>query len=128
MGSPDQPRDNRGRWSAGSASGDHQADARDPSDRRVVTAHAGPSVGTGPRLSAAARDAVIRGKMVDQTHFPNRGPDTLSKARDLGMREPPTLDPKRNDHVNAIMRASGSPSVNRPTAGQMVAAKIITPQ
>jgi hypothetical protein len=72
-------------------------------------------------LSAAARDAVIRGKMVDQTHFPNRGPDTLSKARDLGMRGPP-LDPKRNDHVNAIMRASGSPSNNRPTVGQIVAA------
>ena len=125
--SADQPRDERGRWSAGSASGDHQAEARDPSDRRVVTAHAEPSVGTGPRLSAAARDAVIRGKMVDQSHFSNRGPDTLSKARDLGMREPPgKLDPSNNDHINAVLRgnANATPRI-QPTAGQMVGAGLI---
>ena len=36
--------------------------------------------------------------------------------------------PPSNAHTNAVMRASGSPSVNRPTAGQMIAAKLITPQ
>ena len=84
-------RDERGRFSVGGAGGDHQAEARSPSDRRVVVAHAQPSVGVGPRLSAAARDAVIRGKGIDVRHFPERGPANLSKSRDLGMREPPIL-------------------------------------
>ncbi len=46
----------------------------------------------------------------------------------LPSKENVPLDPTRNDHVNTIMRASGSPSVNRPTAGQLIGAKIITPQ
>lgn len=89
--SPDQPRDQTGKWSsAGAAAGDHQAEQpRDASMRRVpghgtlprskpiaMHNHA-PSVGTGggggggegPRLSAAARDRIIRGKLVDQRHF-----------------------------------------------------------
>lgn len=45
-----------------------------------------------------------------------------------GVRAMFNLPSNSNDHVNAVMRANGSPSVNRPTAGQLVAAKIITPQ
>ncbi len=87
MGTVDQPRDERGRWSVGAAGGDHQAEARSPSDRRVVVAHAQPSVGV--RLSTAARDLIVRNKGIDQRHFPNRTADNLSRGRDLGMREPP---------------------------------------
>jgi hypothetical protein len=73
--SPDQPRASDGKWTAGAG-------------RQPITAHnSQPSVGV--RLSAAARDAVIRGKGIDVRHYPERGAANLSKSRDLGMREPP---------------------------------------
>jgi hypothetical protein len=72
--------------------------------RAPVTKHVQPSVGTssgggsggggsgggGDRLSAAARDRIIRNKGIDARHFGQRGtPEDMSRARDLGMREPP---------------------------------------
>ena len=76
--------DERGRFASGSegaaARGDHQAVSPDATKRvvsgksvpreKVVTEHAGPSVGTSSgRLSAAARDNIIRGKGVDARHY-----------------------------------------------------------
>jgi len=48
--------------------------------------------GGGGRLSAAARDRIIRNKGIDARHglLPGtRGPDNQSQARDMGMRGPP---------------------------------------
>ncbi len=49
--------------------------------------------GGGGRLSAAARDSIIRKKGIDARHglLPGagRGAENQSRARDLGMREPP---------------------------------------
>jgi len=95
-----------GKFSSGAASGDPAKEA--PATRfvpghgrvdrsKVVAKHAGTrSVGTGggggggggggdgsPRLSAAARDRIIRHKMIDQSHFPQRGADATA-ATDLG--------------------------------------------
>ena len=71
MGSVDQPRDENGRWASSGSMGN-----------QPVMSHANqPSVHT--RLSAAARDRIIRGKAIDQRHFPNRGPEATA-ATDLG--------------------------------------------
>ncbi|HVA17445.1 MAG TPA: hypothetical protein VMV59_06995 [Candidatus Dormibacteraeota bacterium] len=97
MGNQNQPRDDHGRWSAGgsgSASGDHQAESPNANTRNVsgqnlsratvVTKHAGAaSVGTS-RLSAAARDSVIRGKATDQRHFPIRSDANIAARTDQG--------------------------------------------
>ena len=97
--STDQPRDYHGRWTSGgsgSESGDHQTESPSTATRnvngknvprsKVVTEHAGPSVGTdsgqSSRLSQAARDRIIRGKGTDQRHYPNRGPEATG-ATDL---------------------------------------------
>ena len=90
----------------------------------------------------SSREETIANRMrVDERHYPTESNASVANKTDLSRpmasvtatpgrfsTKGTTLDPKRNDHINTIMRASGSPSVNRPTAGQMVAAKIITPQ
>ena len=97
----------------GSAVGDHQAEQPADANLRRVPGHGtlprsapvamhnhAPSVGTGGgggggggggssggggggRLSAAARDRIIRQKGIDQRHFPNRGADATA-ATDQG--------------------------------------------
>ncbi len=78
------------------AVGDHQKAVTPQRAPRLPTMHhAGqPSVGTGGgggggggsgggRLSAAARDRIIRQKGIDQRHFPNRGAEATA-ATDQG--------------------------------------------
>ena len=60
MGTVDQPRDSNGRWASTGSVG-----------RQPVKSSGGqPSVHT--RLSRAARENIIKGKGVDQRHFPIR--------------------------------------------------------
>lgn len=103
---PGEARDDKGKWSAGAAAGDHQAEQpRNKSLRKVpghgliarnapVARHNGvESVGTdAPLLTQAARDLIIRNKAIDARHglLPGmRGPGNLSQARDIGRRRPP---------------------------------------
>lgn len=65
-------RDERGRFAPGDSMGN-----------QPVTEHANtPSVHT--RLSAAARDAIIRGKGVDQRHYPVRTDAEVTAKTDFG--------------------------------------------
>jgi hypothetical protein len=42
---------------------------------------------------------------------------------------PGKLDPRNNAHLNTILRRAGSPApLTQPTAGQLIGAKVITPQ
>ncbi|MGH6670749.1 MAG: hypothetical protein ACRECV_02090 [Xanthobacteraceae bacterium] len=68
----DQPRDEDGRFASGNSMG------RQP----VTSSGDQPSVHT--RLRAAARDAVIRGKMVDQSHRPIRTDHAIAAITDHG--------------------------------------------
>lgn len=98
--------DERGRFSSGSASGDHAAGS--PSRvTRNVPGHPGPiarsqvvarhsntaSVGTEPRLSAAARDSIIRGKFADQRAYPVRSDSDIA-LKQL-MQQPHSVSPGR---------------------------------
>ena len=97
---PNDRHDEKGRFASGSsdaaASGDHASVSPSTATRnvpghgtvprsKVVAKHAGAeSVGTSsPRLSAGARDRIIRQKGTDQRLFPNRGPEATA-ATDLG--------------------------------------------
>lgn len=95
--------DQRGRFSSGSAaaaSGDHLAAMPSDKSKRHVPGHGvidrSVPVVPGPRLSAAARDAVIRGKGIDQRAYPNR---TTVPTDLIGPRPTPSnkLDPRTYD-------------------------------
>jgi hypothetical protein len=105
----------------GSAVGDHQA-----SQTRPV----GP--GRQPVLSAK-EETIQKGLRIDERKYPTRSNAEAAAMTDLakpmgsvtatpGRFDASKLDPRRNDHLNAILRQAGSPSANRPTIGQMVAA------
>jgi hypothetical protein len=67
-----QPRDDHGRWTSGGSVG-----------RQPITAHDGQySVHT--RLRPAARDAIRKMKMTDQTHFPVRTGAEINGKTDFG--------------------------------------------
>lgn len=90
-------------------------------------------------VSTAKAETIAKFKRVDETHYPTRTGTDKASATDLGT---PTgtsatvrleiakrLDPKINAHLNEIMRSAASPVPrSQPSAGQMVAAKLITPQ
>jgi hypothetical protein len=85
--------DARGRFSSGSsATGDHQASQSvQRAPRLAVTRHDVPSVGTEPpriTLRPAARDRIIRGKLVDQTHRPYRTDAEVTSRTDFGRAGP----------------------------------------
>jgi hypothetical protein len=81
-------------------------------------------------------------KQVDERHYPTESNASVASKTDLARpmgsvtatggrfsAKGTTLDPKRNDHLNAMLRASASPTPRtQPGAGQMVAAGIITKQ
>jgi hypothetical protein len=130
----------KGRAQAAAPAGDHLPITPNP-QRKVVTAHVmAQSVGVGgearpsvdlnlrridskgsPRTKtyagSAKNDAIIRMRGIDERKY-----GVGSKSRDM-------LDPTRNDHLNEILRRAGSPAPRtQPTAGQMVAAGLITKQ
>jgi len=94
--------------------------------RPVVGRHTDPSVG------APMTDAERAQKMAawrDQGTSDAQVREGIRAMFNLPSKETVPLDPRRNDHANAIMKASGSPSPRtQPTPGQLVAAKIIRPQ
>ncbi len=97
--------DQRGRFSSGSAaaaSGDHLAAMPHDTSKRSVPGHGtvdrSVPVVPGPRLSQAARDAVIRGKGIDQRAYPNR---TTVPTDLIGSRiAPGKLDPRLSTLVS----------------------------
>jgi hypothetical protein len=144
--------DQRGRFASGSAaaaSGDHLAAQPSDKSKRNVPGHgvvdrAVPVI--RPRLSQAARDAIIRGKMTDQTHFPVTTDATVAdKTLLIGSRlAPGKLDPRAstlvsggpgkprvrvradNATTNAAMRGSSRPSPRtQPSAAQLIGAGAI---
>jgi hypothetical protein len=114
--------DERGRFASGSSSaaatGDHLAVSPSATTRNVegrnvprskpVTRHAdAPSVGTeGPRLSAAARDAIIRGKGIDQRAYPFRS-DADVGLRTTLMGPRPITPGKLDPRLSTLISASG---------------------
>jgi hypothetical protein len=95
-----------------------------------------PAIKTGMKGSAKQERVAMR-QQVDERHMPTRSNTDVAAMTDqsrpmaglsatAGRFKMSTS--AANAATNKIMRASGSPSVNRPTAGQMVAAKIINPQ
>ncbi|MGO9846155.1 MAG: hypothetical protein ACLPKT_06020 [Methylocella sp.] len=129
---------------AAAAAGDHQRAQSKPvgPGRQPVRLDTVGSPARKTGYQGSSREETIANRMrVDERHYPTESNASVANKTDLSRpmasvtatpgrfsTKGTTLDPKRNDHINTIMRASGSPSVNRPTAGQMVAAKIITPQ
>lgn len=117
MGNPNH--DQRGRFSSGSsgaaATGNHMAVSPSTATRNVpghgtvarskpIARHAGePSVGTErPRLSEAARANIIRGKGIDQRHYPIETDRTVANKTGLiGTRVAPgKLDPRLSTLVS----------------------------
>jgi len=82
MSNPNQPRDERGRFSAGSAGGDHQPEARDPNDRRVVAPHNG-AMSVGTHLSAKQERINLR-MAADERHYPTRSDAAVAALTDRG--------------------------------------------
>jgi hypothetical protein len=144
--------DQRGRFSSGSAAaaaGDHLAAMPADKSKRHVPGHGTVDRSVPvirPRLSAAARDAIIRGKLTDQTHFPVTTDATVAdKTLLIGSRlAPGKLDPRAstlvsggpgkprvrvradNATTNAAMRGSSRPSPRtQPSAGQLIGAGVI---
>lgn len=134
----------KGRAQAAAPAGKHLPITPNP-QRKVVTAHTGPSVGVdferkpGTSLSEAARWGVTKGRAIDQRAYGIEGADRTSKT-DLGkpmvrsqrrIGEGPgtrELNPGNNAHINEIMRRNGVPAPRvQPTAGQMVAAGLTGP-
>ncbi len=111
--------DQRGRFSSGSAaaaSGDHLAAMPADKSMRHVPGHGtvdrSVPVVPGPRLSAAARDAVIRGKGIDQRAYPNR---TTVPTDLIGSRiAPGKLDPRQSTLISG---GPGKPRVRAKAGG-----------
>jgi len=132
--------DEKGRFATkgttGAAVGDHQRAQTQPQGpgRQPVRLDSANSPRRKTGYQGSSREETIANRMrVDERSKPTRSNADVAAMADLsrpmgsitatpGRFDARKLDPTRNDHVNAIMRASGSPSVNRPTAGQMVAA------
>lgn len=99
MGNTDQPRNERGEWTSGDSAG-----------RQPVQSHAGQaSMHTNLRLSAAARDRIIRGKGTDQRHFPVKSDANVASTTDLiGTRVTPgKIDPRVNDATRKLVKSLG---------------------
>jgi hypothetical protein len=122
----------------GAAVGDHQRVQSRPQGpgRQPVRLDSANSPTRKTGYMGSSREETIANRMrVDERHFPTESNASVASKTDLGRAmgsvtatpgrfstKGTTLDPKRNDHINTIMRANGSPSINRPTVGQMVAA------
>lgn len=84
-----QPRDSHGRWAATGSTGN-----------QPVTSSAG-QASVHTRLRPAARDRIIRNKMVDQSHYPIRTDAEVTAKTDLGKAGP---SPGRFQYMNGRIR------------------------
>jgi hypothetical protein len=147
--------DQRGRFSSGSASaaaGDHLAAMPSDKSKRHVPGHGTVDRSVPvirPRLSAAARDLIVRNKMIDQTHYPVTTDATVADKTSglIGSRltgGEGRLDPRAstlisggpgkprvraradNQTTNAAMSQSSRPSPRtQPSAAQLIGAGVI---